>query len=161
MTSRALGVNVLNPAMDAVAVNHDQFTDARLIVAELANAHQTIDRLADLVIDLAAANGIELQCEHTITGWADEITRHLHDVERNGTDGAPSGRALAKQLIPLLDALADPLGLEQHPPARKRLHELFASVPGPQIFRPAVLYHVGARRRRGLELAHKTWQAQR
>lgn len=170
VTSAQVRTGALDPQMDAIAVHdearrlvhHPETPEADSIV-ELLVAQQAItERLADLVLDLATANGIELHLERKVAGWADRLVTALHDIERNGPTGATlSGRRLAHLLIAPLDVLADPSRPGEYADARAVVHDIFAQVPADSLFRAAVTYHLGAKRTRTMRRAHQSWASRR
>lgn len=168
VTSELTRRGALEPAMDAQVHNADQ---ARLIhnasaevdsLAELlVQSVHTALRMARLLSDLAASNGMELDCEQMIAGFADDVTATLRHCEHNTPDGPLSGRRLAAQVAEHLDALAaDPVGREGDE-GWQALRELFRAVPRAALFADTTLYHLGARRARALQAAHAAYEHQR
>jgi hypothetical protein len=170
VTSAQVRTGALEPGMDAVAV-HDQAR--RLLhrpetreadsIVELLVAQQAIsERLADMLLELAVANGIELHLERKVTGWADRLVSALHDIERNGPTGQIlSGRRLAHILLAPLGVLGDPGRPKEYQAALRTVHDLFTKVPPDGLFRDAVTYHLGQKRTMTLRHVHEQWRASR
>lgn len=170
ITAAGVKDDVLHPAMDSIAaglqeqdlLHRPETPEADSVVEVILEAAQTIDKLAALVQQLCEVNGVQIKFDRRVAGWADRLTTHLRDMELNGpADQRPrSGRRIAHDLIQLLDALAE-APLEGQPIIRKQLHEYFAAVPRPSIFRQAVYDHLGARRRPVLATEHQAWEQRR
>jgi hypothetical protein len=170
VTSAQIRRGALDPAMDAVAVGdqarqlwHRPETREADSIVELLVAQQAItERLADMLLELAVANGIELHLERQVTGWADRLVAALHDIERNGPTGQTlSGRRLAHMLLAPLDVLGDPGRPKEYQAALRTVHDLFTTVPPDGLFRDAVTYHLGQKRTTTLRNAHERWRASR
>lgn len=167
LTSATARTGALDPALDAVAHNHEQ---ARIIDHPDTPAPDSIVEHIDLAMrhmrhamhllgDLARSNGLELHCERKITEWGDDLVTTLHDLERNG-DGPESGRNLAKRLKPLLDAL-EPAG---HGPnlfdavdARVELTLIFRESTEAVLLAQAVTHQLAPRRTRLLRAEYARW----
>jgi hypothetical protein len=168
ITSDLMRAHALDPAMDAIAHNADQ---ARLI----HNPTPEVDSLCELVsqamanalamarmlADLAASNGLEVDCERIVSGFADDVTATLRHCERNTSDAPTSGRRLAVALKPMLDVLCDPARTGEYAEATKRLRRLFPQVPQSALFAPTTTKHLNPRRAAALKAAHDRWQRDR
>lgn len=162
MNSTQVGERVLAPAMDAIALGEER---ARLIhspetpepdsLVELLNAQVAI------VLRLAKANGLGLQADRAIAGWADELATTLRRSELDSEQPSTSGRALAATLRPLLDALADPSEPHKFALARRALHRTFADEQPSVLLSKTVLHHLRPVRARALEAAYAAWENQR
>lgn len=153
ITSGVMAAGVLEPSMDAQAVNHQQgklidcpeTPGADSLVELLLQQMHTTLALADLVAKLAKTNGIELGLQRQITGVADQIVTCLHDVETNTDAGQRpvSGRDIAHRLIPILDRAktGDRKALDE-------VRRLVRHIPASVLLREAVTYHLGAGRTR-------------
>ncbi len=168
LTSDLMGRHVLDPALDAQALNADQ---ARLIfdpsdrvdsLAEMVHEHMRMSlQMARTLSDLARANGLELDCERMVAGFADDVTATLRHCELNTPDGPVSGKRLATRLAVHLDTLGDMSVPRNHAAARKCLHDLFCEVPRAALFADTVTHHLRPRRARALEAAYAVWENRR
>lgn len=168
VTAPALVSEALEPTLDTIALEHEtarllhrpETPEADSVLELLIEADRLHARLASMVLELAAQQGLRVEFERRAAGFLDAAALALHHAERHDhavCDGALSGKRLGRETLnPLLDAVADPLSVNG-PAARKRLHELFAALPGPLIFRPPVLYDLGKRRAAVLRSEHARW----
>jgi hypothetical protein len=176
ITASVIQAGALDPAGDAIGANTEQ---ARLIhhpetqepdsvletlrVCEdaLAVALKMVHDTRELALRIAASNGVELTCEQQISGWADTLSRELRDLELNADRDTLTGRRIAELIRPALATLSDPLALEQHPRARKALHEAFCIVPRALLLRDAVSYHLNQGNYATLIREHQRWNERR
>lgn len=146
--------NILQAGLLAEDQPHHESLRHLLLTVQAGAQHALT--LLDKVIE---SNTLELAAERQIAGWADQTVRSLHHAECNDREHAPTpGRRVAGIIVAHLDTLADLNEIERHAVARRELHRLFARTPQPQIFRDAVLYLVGKKRREQLDAEYARWE---
>jgi hypothetical protein len=168
VTSDVVTHGALEPALDAEVLNHDQ---ARLIydpspqidsLVELVDgAFKNAVAMARLLSELAASNGLELDRERMIAGFADDLAAALRHCEHNTTDGPLSARRLAAELAPMLDVLSDPSAPFDYAPAVHKLRGIFAATPHAALFAKSTLHHLRPKREAALRSAYKAWTNER
>lgn len=117
--------------------------------------------LGQMIVELAAVNGVQLDLAQDLAGWGDRLVTALRDGERNQGAAPLTGRALSARLRPLIVTLADPQQAARWPQARGALHDLFAVVSADRIFAYAVTHHLGADKTARLMRLHDQWRKQR
>lgn len=169
VTPAAIATNVLDPGMDALAlqarkrrlIHHPETREADSLTEILAVIAAAVTRVNAIVDELAAANGLQVEPLRTITGWSDRVVTDMRAAERDPQRAAPvSGRKIAREITGLLDEI-DAAGPADAAVALTDLFLLFAGTPRDLLFRDAVTYHLGARRTRRLADLHDVYTRRR
>lgn len=165
MTAKTLRTGVLEPTLDAIALNRHQ---ARLVanptpevdslaehvreLARLATRQQRPHLLAvlELLRTLAASNDAEQTQEQTVAGLVDRMVSEQRDLELNGTS-RKSARACSRALRPVLADLLNPMLAAEHPARTRLLHQLVREF-GPDVcLSEGVRHSLAGRKARLLE----------
>jgi hypothetical protein len=158
LTSADVRTRILEPALDAIALNDRQ----RTLIAESRCAIDHGTRLARYLLaridELLTLEHAEHIAQREIAGYADDAVRHLHASGLRESEGA--GRELGDRLIVALDLL---VGDDDYDRAEARvdLHDLFRRASADVIFRKSVTYTIGKRRTAQLADLHAAWTARR
>jgi hypothetical protein len=168
LTAQVVTDCALHPTMDAIAhgldearLIHDPSPQIDSLTEMLAEQVRVGLAMARLLSDLALANGLQVDCERIVAGFADDVAATLRHCEHNAADGPLSARALAGQLAQHLDALSsDPAGRGGQQ-ALAALQAMFLEVPRSVLFGPTVLRNLGVARSELLHATHRAFEGRR
>jgi hypothetical protein len=153
---------VLEPTLDAIAAgDEERALIYRPDTPQIDSLIECWQQLGALCMRVAKANGVQMQFERAVAGFADDLTRDLRHIELQGASSAPSNKELGRTLCRLLDLLSDPARLQDQPAGRQELHDLFAGTPRVVLFRDAVRREIGARRSEQLLESYRRWERAR
>lgn len=162
ITAGAIKTGVLDPALEAIAVgDYERELIYRPDTPEVDSLFEHWQQMGRSIHAVAIANGVQMDFERAVAGFADELTRDMRAAELTGQAQVESAKKLARRLTGLLDILANPGLVTNHAPVRGELYRMFAATPAPLLFRDSVTREIGVKRIRQLRAEHARWDRDR